>query len=937
MADEINLEINLETAAALKDLSKFQSGINKELGAVEKSLSGLKSVGAGIAAAVSAGFAAFKIAEFLKDGIDAAAEAEVAVGKLANQLRISGDFSQEALSQFTQFADSIERATGVTAELVLEQSGVAKAFGLSNEQTQKLIKAAIELSAVTGDTLDTSVQQLIKSYNGQSKALEATVSDVRGLTKEQLAAGAAIDLIADKFSGTAAKSFDTFSGSLKNAERAFGDIGEEVGRSVVNNTKLISLINKVAKAFDALVDTIANNSGTINAFIDEAVDAFLFLGKTASNIASIIERAIGFALLGVTGGIEAVLIGLEKLARLAKQTELAEGIEDARVRLSAFNKSLGESTVKGTNAFGKLATAVETVDKEISKVQKSAKATGDAISKASQNKKPFVDADELKKSLEDYKRFTNDIILATADETQKVNLKRQEQLDKLLEFKDKRIISDKEYTEQALKIEESYRVQITEINKRESEKRVKDQKAEIDEIKAAAAAAFANPIEYILKQAGVLDLNADPAKKGLTEGLSAGAGILVTALNGKEGAEKFAQLAGAGIADIFLPGFGQAIGPLIGELSKGRESTRESTKAFIESLDDILIGIVEGLFGLIEGLLFGLGEFGSQVLEPFFQKLADAFNKIGPGIRNGFLNFFAGLRDFSVDFFTALPKALGNFISGFGRAILNIFSQIGSGLSSIFSGFTSNLTSSLSSVLTNFVTGFGQVIADSFTAFLGLLESAIQGLGTLIQNTFGAIASTIGEALTSAFSALFTALNAIGDTLANAGKAVLDAIVNGLKSITDGIINAFKTVLDVIGQIFDPFVKAFNTIIDALKGITGGGSVGEKASSAGKKARKALGFAEGGLVPGGFPDDTFPARLTSGELVVPTNLVGALSDFLQSPQTGGQDMSVTNALLAKVIQKLDQPMTVSTTAELNGRTLADIILQLNRNNARLAG
>lgn len=937
MADEINLEINLETDKALKDLSKFQSGINKELGAVEKSLTGLKSVGAGIAAAVSAGFAAFKIGEFLKDGIDAAAEAEVAISKLSNQLRLSGSFSEEALKSFTDLASEIERTTNVSEELVLEQAGIAKAFGLSNEQAEKLVKAAVELSAVTGDTLDTSVQQLIKSYNGQSKALEATVGEVRTLTKEQLAAGAAIDLISEKFGGTAANKLTTFSGAVASTTRAFEDIGKEVGKSVVNNDKLIAVISKVTAAFDGLVDTIANNSGTIDAFIDEAVDAFLFLGKTAANIASLIERAIGFALLGVTAGIEGLLTGLEKLARIAKQSDLADSIEDAKTRISAFNKSLGESTVKGTNAFGQIADAVTKVDKEVSKVQKSVKATGAEITKASQNKKPFIDGDELNKAREEYKRFVNDIVLATADETQKVNLKRQEQYDKLDDLRKRALLSDKEYEEQKLKIKESYESQITEVNRKESEKRVAEQKKEIDDIKAAAAAAFANPIEYILKQAGILDLNADPAKKDLTEGLSAGAGILVAALNGKDGASKFAQLAGAGIADSFLPGFGAAIGPLIGELAKGRENAREQTKAFIESLDDITIGIIEGLFGLIEGLLFGLGEFGSQVLEPFFNKLSDAFSKIGPGIRNGFLNFFSGLRDFSIDFFTKLPKALGDFIAGFGRAVLSIFSQLGVNLTSIFSGFTTNLTASLTAVLGNFLASFGQVLADAFTGFLGLLETAIQGLGTIIQNTFGVIASTIGEALTVAFTALFEGLNAVGDKLATAGKAVFDAIVGGVKAIVDGIINAFNSVIDVIAKIFQPFVDAFNTIIDALKGISGGG-VKKTVSGVKDKAKKVLGFAEGGLVPGGFPDDTFPARLTSGELIVPTNLVGALSDFLQSPKTSSDsDMSVTNALLAKLIQKLDQPINVSTTAELNGRALADIILQLNRNNARLAG
>ena len=35
---------------------------------------------------------------------------------------------------------------------------------------------------------------------------------------------------------------------------------------------------------------------------------------------------------------------------------------------------------------------------------------------------------------------------------------------------------------------------------------------------------------------------------------------------------------------------------------------------------------------------------------------------------------------------------------------------------------------------------------------------------------------------------------------------------------------------------------------------------------------------EGGVVPAGYPNDTYPARLTSGETVIPPNKLGNISN-----------------------------------------------------------
>jgi hypothetical protein len=98
---------------------------------------------------------------------------------------------------------------------------------------------------------------------------------------------------------------------------------------------------------------------------------------------------------------------------------------------------------------------------------------------------------------------------------------------------------------------------------------------------------------------------------------------------------------------------------------------------------------------------------------------------------------------------------------------------------------------------------------------------------------------------------------------------------------------------------------------------------------------KMIGMKTGGMVPNGYSNDTFPARLSSGEFVVNNSLTPKLQKFLSSDQqSSGSD--VTYALLTKLIGILSVPISVESNVEFKQETLAKIILNLNRNNARLA-
>jgi hypothetical protein len=64
------------------------------------------------------------------------------------------------------------------------------------------------------------------------------------------------------------------------------------------------------------------------------------------------------------------------------------------------------------------------------------------------------------------------------------------------------------------------------------------------------------------------------------------------------------------------------------------------------------------------------------------------------------------------------------------------------------------------------------------------------------------------------------------------------------------------------------------------------------------------------MVPAGYPNDSFPAKLTSGEAILPTDTVAKLESFLANGGGAGQNVTVNLVVgeeqLAKVMLNLNR-------------------------------
>lgn len=248
------------------------------------------------------------------------------------------------------------------------------------------------------------------------------------------------------------------------------------------------------------------------------------------------------------------------------------------------------------------------------------------------------------------------------------------------------------------------------------------------------------------------------------------------------------------------------------------------------------------------------------------------------------------------------------------------------------------------------VPGFG-FFKDFFNFAVDLVtdpKKSFEGIKGAISDTFDTIVS-VTEALargdiTDVLAAIKSgAINIV----TNLGKAILppplDAIFDILTSlgaelkIDELLKNPIKAVTNAVKSIKDKFVEQFKRIfnldrIDRTDSPSKNFPLGVEA----QRAKQGIGFQQGGLIPQGFPNDSFRAGLTSGEFVVNNSLTPKLEKFLEREDNLSTIDTENTNLLLRILDTVQRPIEVRSTLQFNQDTFANIILNLNRTNRRLA-
>jgi hypothetical protein len=279
MAGNIQIQIEASTDQLIKALNEADKAAVKTTAKISESFENVKASSTDASSSISNGFggswktiakgvavgtlvakglewAAKEIVGFLGDSIKAAQEQEDAINKLNQALRASGGYSAQAAEDFADFAAEMQRNSKYGDEVILGQLAVAKSFGATNKEARNLVLAAANLSATFGGSLEENVMKLGKTLDGSAGKLSKFIPELTGLTREQLKAAGAADLINEKFAGAAASELETYSGKVTSLKNAWSDLQEEIGGFITQSSIVQGTLGFFTTAFQKITQSI---------------------------------------------------------------------------------------------------------------------------------------------------------------------------------------------------------------------------------------------------------------------------------------------------------------------------------------------------------------------------------------------------------------------------------------------------------------------------------------------------------------------------------------------------------------------------------------------------------------------------------------------------------------------------------------------------------
>ena len=229
------VKITANGASAMAEFRKLEAN-------AEKFGKSMRRIGNNMTKYVTVPLAAIATASVAAANTQLQAEA-----KLLNALKGREDVQKRLMEQ----ASKTQSRTLFGDEAIIEQQAYLAALGLSEQQINDTIEAAVQLSAALGMDLTAAVKNLAKTYGGMTGELGESIPALKNFTKEQLKAGDAIGYVNANYKGFAESAAETGTGSLTQLQNKLGDLAEKIG------TTLIPILEKVIVVLEKFVNGLS--------------------------------------------------------------------------------------------------------------------------------------------------------------------------------------------------------------------------------------------------------------------------------------------------------------------------------------------------------------------------------------------------------------------------------------------------------------------------------------------------------------------------------------------------------------------------------------------------------------------------------------------------------------------------------------------------------
>jgi hypothetical protein len=690
---QVELELVALTKQAQQDVKKFADTAQKQLSGISMAAT-FTALAEAFALFSEAGSRAF---DAVKGGFDKAIEearqAEEANIRLANSLRLAGDFSKENVERFDAFAAAIQKTTTVSDKQAISALSLAKSFHASNEEAEKIVLIATDLSAKLGEDLNTSVVRLGRTLEGQKdRELLRYFSGLKSISDQQLVAGAGLDFIAGKVKGTASALTNSFGGALQQAHNAFDKVFEEFGLAIIQTPEVIAGIRSLGAEFGVLATAVARAAPSIASFVGSlikftatAAQVYLQTEKVYFQFIAAVEAGYEY-LADIFREIPTLLTGFFHLVvddskKGVKQLEEVFGSLDPKKLFAKFRRNEGDVDAVFDpliNAAKKVKDDVENVKKQVADAAKLNAPTDDG--KAARERAAEL---ERTKILEQYTAQRKEIELAALSETARVNKEYVDKETLVRKAANLGLITDKAQMEKLILGLETERLKkLQEIQLRvRSEAEAAEAKFDADRRKKYEDYAK-EPIKQLILFGTQLDRDS---------AIALGAGLLADMAKGMKGAQ-----------DLITKGIGQGLsyaltgsdvlsGPIseIADLlAQGPDQTKKMIDEFIDGIPVIIENMIKAL---------------PVLLEEIAEKLPPALAKVAPQMAIGFTTAIV----------SHIPEIIKAFVNGLIQAAKDFVQELINQISDLGGGALGGLTGS----------------GDSQSIFAGI--PVLQGVGDL--------------------------------------------------------------------------------------------------------------------------------------------------------------------------------------------------------------
>jgi len=202
-------------------------------------------------------FSATALVSFSKKAVKAFAEDEAAAKSLALQLENTGNAFR--VTEVEAYIKGLEKTYAILTDLRAPFQTLLNVTG-SVDLAQRSLEAALNISAGTGENLETVVGAIAAGVRGQTKAIKGLNT---GIDANILASGDMNKIMIElekKFSGQAAANLDTYAGKMRVLKKGTDEATKSIGTGLVEALVILSKdqsIEGLATDFENLGNNIA--------------------------------------------------------------------------------------------------------------------------------------------------------------------------------------------------------------------------------------------------------------------------------------------------------------------------------------------------------------------------------------------------------------------------------------------------------------------------------------------------------------------------------------------------------------------------------------------------------------------------------------------------------------------------------------------------------